>query len=184
MRMFSVSVLFLAGFICCPQATGQDFKSAEARLAEMKFLQAMKTARDAYIEDLNAAAKQSLKEDDLDEALLIKEKIEDLKSEQQFDRGDPVVQLRRKLTNTSWKLIRDKDPEDAERIRFLSKNRATKVYGKRTGTGIWESIEKRVVVAKFNEKLLLFQFDEKLRSFRVVAFGPTHTAYTSGTRIP
>lgn len=160
----------------------ETFQSAEAKAAEKKFLAAVKAARDAYVSDLEAAAKKTLEADKLDEAIRIKEKIADLKSQQQLDRGDPVVQLRRKLTNTTWKLIRDNNLKESETLRFLPGNRVTKVYGSRSGSGIWESLEKNVVVAKFNEKLLIFQFDEKLTSFKVVAFGPTQTAYTGGKK--
>lgn len=60
-----------------PDTWSQEFKSPDARQAEMKFLAAIKSARDACIADRNAAAKGSLKADDLDESLQIKEKIED-----------------------------------------------------------------------------------------------------------
>ena len=78
--------------------------SVAARQAEQRFLSAVKAARKDYIADLETAAKQSLAADKLDEAIRIKQTIKDLESQQALDRGDPVVQLRRKLTNTTWRL--------------------------------------------------------------------------------
>lgn len=174
-------IVFVAGAI-----TASDGKvtSVDARRAEQKFFDAVKAAREEYIADLDVAARKSLAADKLDEAIAIKKAIEELKSQQTLDRGDPVVQLRRRLTNSSWKLVRDNDPNNFEILRFSSGNQATKVYGKKKGTGVWESIEPRVVIAKFNEKLLLIQFDEDIKRFNVAAFGPTRTAYTSGAKVP
>lgn len=161
-------------------AAAQDFKSSEAKAAEEKFQQSLKTAQDAYIEDLESAAKSALAADNLDEAVLIKETIEDLKSQQKGDRGDPVVQLRRRLRNTAWTFNRPGKPET---IRFLSHNRVQKVAGNRMAEGVWESLEKTVAIAKFNENLFIFVFDENVRAFRVTAFGPVKTDYTVGKRI-
>ena len=182
MRTCSLLLLLIGGG-SYGEALAEDFQTASAKKAEQKFLKALKAARGAYIADLDAAAKQAIKNDNLDEAIRIKEKVKDLRSQQEFDRGDPVVQLRRNLRNTTWRYNRSDKPATPETMRFHAKNRITKVLGKRMASGVWESLDSKVAIAKFKETLYLFLFDDRLKTFRVLAFGPIKSVYVSGKRI-
>lgn len=161
----------------------QDFETAGAKQAQERFLAALKSAQDTYASDLEIAAKQAVADNNLEEVVRIKEKIDDLKSQQQLDRGDPVVRLRRRLKDTTWTFLRSDKPNTPETMKFHAGNRVTKVLGNRQATGVWESIESKVAIVKFKDTLFLFEFDDGVRSFRVVAFGPLKTVYTSGRRI-
>ena len=183
MRMRPLLLIAFVGTGICADVSAQqpnpdEFKTAAARNAELKFLKALRSARDDYIKDLESAAKAAVTDDNLDEAVRIKRRIEDLKSQQTFDRGDAVVQLRRKLRNTTWTYNR---PDKPETIQFLPKNRAT--LGTRGTTGVWEAIDSRAAIVNFDETMFLFNFDDKVNAYSIRAFGPVKTHYTTGKRI-
>ena len=118
MQLFQVCFAVLTWLAISSSAVAADaIQSQKAKEAGERFNKAMKAARATFITDLESAAKQALAENKLDDAIRIKEKIKDLQGQQNDDKGDPVVRLRRRVVNTTWTWNR---PGDKRSIRFLA----------------------------------------------------------------
>lgn len=106
MKILLTSICILAAALSSnpqPQDEGKDFKSAAARAAQRNYKKALRRAEQAhfdanraarakYIEELDAALKQALTEDDLQEALAIRVEQHAMKK-----RVDDITEVRRLL---------------------------------------------------------------------------------------
>ena len=166
-RCMLIIVCVFAGCVCNTRAVDAQlpFKNKVARDARKAYEEAIRQARDTYIERLDMAIKEAGSEGDLDDANRIKDELDDLKSEKVNVEHDETARNMKRLEGTRW------GPSPNLTLRLLSGNRVVFSDG---DAGVWILSDPHTLLLqrRKNMKIAVWQFDSRLRTATTHRFAP------------
>jgi hypothetical protein len=166
-------LVLIAIVLAAAPAAAQDFKSAPARQAKFDFERAVAAARENYLKDLTAAAKQALDAGQVGEGAAITEEMEFIKAQQKADEGDPMVLARRKLEGSRWSWV------GKTHLTFKKNGVVTNSSGQ---VGHWAMLEPTTAAVKF-QALFVLGFNEDLDQFTAFPYTVTKSDLKGGRKL-
>jgi len=161
----SIPLFVLLLFSSSVLAAEPQFKNERAKKAEAAYQAALKTAREAYIKELDMAIKEAGGAGDLDDANRMSDVKEALEEEGKFNDRDPLALVRKDLEGSAWK----PSSNPRGRHRFLKDNKTINYQGIK---GVWVVTDEKTALTQVFESsdIYVFEFDEDRKTANVFRF--------------